>query len=199
MGNNKKPSNNADFLTLKLSANSLMGKQSVRTTFRLPMKAINLLSITAAQLGLKQKSLFDQLIEDSNILRHVAEEIQNIQPTDEIRYQKTYVISKSSLASLSKVAQEHHMSRDVLVEMSIKRLLPVIDDEQKKQEKRKIILSDLEAYLAHGKKLLQKSCRMLGKDDQISKRLADLVVLCHKSVAELDETVEKGKQMENLL
>ena len=180
-----------------LTANSLMGKQSVRTTFRLPSQIIDLLSIAASQLGLKQKSLFDLLLEDSKILHQVAEEEKESHPVEEERRQKTFVISLSSLSSLSRVAKEHHVPRDILVEMSIKRLFPVISDEHAKQEKRKIMLKEIRSYLGEGKKLLKKSSELLGEKDQISVRLAELVDLCDKSVMELDDVVEKGKRLDS--
>ena len=55
-----------------LDANTLRGRQSVRATFRLPPPIIELLSIAANQLGIKQKSLFDQLVEDREVLEQVA-------------------------------------------------------------------------------------------------------------------------------
>jgi len=41
----------------------LRGRQSVRTTFKLSERSIDALSILAGQLGIKQKSLFDHLID----------------------------------------------------------------------------------------------------------------------------------------
>ena len=42
----------------------LLGKKSVRATFKLHPTAIQLLSVLASQLGIKQKSLFDYLMEE---------------------------------------------------------------------------------------------------------------------------------------
>ena len=55
----------AEFPELGLTADLLKGKQSIRATFKLPPDIIRLLSIAASQLGIKQKTLFDQLVEDS--------------------------------------------------------------------------------------------------------------------------------------
>ncbi|RPI51694.1 MAG: hypothetical protein EHM49_06780, partial [Deltaproteobacteria bacterium] len=52
---------------LTITAMGLRGKQSVRATFRLPDHIIKLLGMVASQLGLKQKSLFDQLVEDKEV------------------------------------------------------------------------------------------------------------------------------------
>ena len=194
----EKKSSIVDIPQTQLSANSLQGKQSVRTTFSLPEQMIDLLSVAAGQLGVKQKSLFDHLVEDREVLQQVAEEAQSYQPAGEERRSKTFVMSRTALLSLEKVAKKSHMPRDILVEVSIRRLLPVMDNEQEKQEKRQAILKDCKAYLGQGEKLLKKSARLLGKEDQIYKRLEDLVNLCDKSVTELSEVVEKGKRMEGL-
>ena len=53
---------------------ALRGKQSIRATFRLTANCINAINIVATQLGIKQKSLFDHLIEDPVILAAIASE-----------------------------------------------------------------------------------------------------------------------------
>jgi hypothetical protein len=181
---------------LDLTIGSLLGKQSVRTTFRLPQQIIDLLSIVSNQLGLKQKSLFDQLVENRKILDQVAADAQNYQQIEEKRRPKTFVISKKSLDALDYVARERNLPRDVLVEVSINRLLPIIATEQEKQAIRKSLLTSLEAHLRQGKKILHKAGKLLGQEDQLYQRLEQLMLLSDKNVSELKEVVEKGKCME---
>jgi hypothetical protein len=181
---------------LELTVGSLLGKQSVRTTFRLPQQIIDLLSIVSNQLGLKQKSLFDQLVENRKILDQVAADAQNYQQIKEKRRPKTFVISKKSLDTLDYVARERNLPRDVLVEVSINRLLPVIATEQEKQAIRKSLLTSLEAHLRQGKKILHKAGKLLGQEDQLYLSLEQLMLLSDKNVSELKEVVEKGKCME---
>jgi len=187
-----------EFPDLELTAGSLMGRQSVRTTFRLPEQVISLLSIVSNQLGLKQKSLFDQLVENRSILYQVAGEAQSYRPVTSVRRAKTFVISKNSLDALDDVARDHQMPRDILVEISINRLLPVISAEQEKQKKRKLILKDMEAYLLQGKKLLAKAGKSLGREDPIVKGMYSIVSLCDRSVAQLESLIEKGKCLDQL-
>ena len=61
----------------KPSALDLRGRQSVRATFRLSEDCIEAISILSAQLGIKQKSVFDHLMEDAQILRNMASELEN--------------------------------------------------------------------------------------------------------------------------
>lgn len=62
--------------TQDFSLDSLKDMQSVRATFTLPKKTINLLSTVANQLGVKQKLIFDHLAENKHVLSEVADEAQ---------------------------------------------------------------------------------------------------------------------------
>lgn len=187
----KKPGENLD-----LSMDYLRGKQSVRATFRLPNEVIDLLSVIAGQLGIKQKSLFDQLVENPAILGQVAEEARNYRGDEKTRRQKTFVISRNSLVSLDDIARQEQIPRDVLVEISIKRLLPVIESELDKHEKRKILLKEMKTYLGQGKKLLGIAGNLLGKGDRFYVMIDNQVKLCEKNVAAINSLIEKGKPME---
>ncbi|MBU0673178.1 MAG: hypothetical protein KJ950_00885 [Proteobacteria bacterium] len=189
----KKYGNSALFI----SAEGLKGKQSVRATFRLPNHLIDLLGLVAAQLGLKQKSLFDQLIEDAGVLEKVAEKVSEQGLTNGERRQKTFVLSKRSLQVLDMVARQSHVSRDVLVEVSIKRLLPLMNAEQERQKKRTVAFHEMESYLQQGRKLLQRAERLLGRDDRCSEIIRAAVESCGDSAAALRGIIEKGQSVEN--
>ena len=186
--------------TLSISAEGLKGRRSVRATFRLPPQVIELLGIAAAQLGLKQKSLFDQLMEDADILTRVAENAPSesaLTPNRE-RQQKTYVLSKKSLETLETVAGRQEVSRDILVEASIRRLLPVMSAEQAKLKKRELLLKDMQEYLGRGEKILHKTAKLLGRDDQVYEMMEKVVGLCREQVFIIHGMIEKGQSMEDL-
>jgi hypothetical protein len=90
-----------------LTSTSLKKKQSVRATFRLPDEIINLLSVVASQLGLKQKSLLDQLVEDKELLGRLVEKKIATEDVErkEVRA-KTFVVSRNSLHTLDNIARE---------------------------------------------------------------------------------------------
>ncbi len=184
---------------LFISAKGLKGRQSVRATFKLPENIINLLGIVAAQLGIKQKSLFDQLVEDRDILAKVAERAHKTVHEKNARRQKTFVLSRHSLDVLDSVAKQHKIPRDFLVETSIERLLPVINAEQEKHEKRKLIYRDMKNYLRQGQKLLRKTEDVLGREDHVSKKLGKIVHTCEANVSELAEIIEGGRAMEEFI
>ena len=180
-----------------LSMEDLKGKQSVRATFRLPKRVIDLLSVLSGQLGIKQKSLFDQLIEDATILGQIAEGARDFSPAQKDRCQKTFVISRSSLVSLDFIAERERIPRDLLVEISIKRLLPLIESELEKHQKRKILLKEMNDYAKQGRRLLEKAEDLLGVDDKLYELISQQVNLAERNLLTLKRMVEKGSPMEN--
>lgn len=155
-----------------LSADRLRGRQSVRATFRLSTEVIGLLSMAASQLGLKQKSLFDQLVEDREVLAQLAEVADRYQPRGEQRQQKTYVISRDALLALDFVAKSTGLPRDLLVELCIQRLVPVLDSELEKQQKRAAVLGELAVLCQQAEALYQQTAERLGEDDPATRLLA---------------------------
>lgn len=174
----------------------LRGRQSVRATFRLSERAIGALSIVSVHLGIKQKSLFDHLIEDSDTLRLIAREIESNEFGRLNRIQKTYVLSRKTLSSLDRAARSHNAPRDALVEYSIQRLLPIILKEREKHLMRKEILGDLTEFLKDGEKILRKSKDSLGSDDPVYDRLRAAMVGLVNAYRHIDSYVEKGKIIE---
>ena len=108
MNESKSKKTNFSFDTLK-------GMQSVRATFTLPKHTINLLSAVANQLGVKQKSIFDHLVENKEALDQIADEAQDYRPKRHQRKQKTFVLSRNCLSPLDAFAREYRLPRDVLV------------------------------------------------------------------------------------
>jgi predicted DNA-binding protein YlxM (UPF0122 family) len=179
------------------STADLLGKQSVRATFKLTPQAINAISIVSAHLGIKQKSLFDQLMDDDASLSMIAHEIHssNIQLGN--RIQKTYVLSRKTLLCLDTTAKKFNAPRDILVEYSIQRLLPIIIREKEKHLKRKEIVEDLFHHLQNGYELLQKTKNLLGEDDPVFERIRSAVTACEGAHTFVDLFMKKSEVIED--
>ena len=178
------------------SSSELRGRQSVRATFRLSERAIEVLSVVSYHLGIKQKSLFDHLLEDMEALNLIAERFKSEEFDQPNRTQKTYVLSRRTLRSLEQVAASFDTPRDALVEYSIQRLLPVIAKEREKQGLRQEIFTDMTRYLNEGEKILKKARERLGEEDPLYNRLETgfrALLNAHKDISSL---VEKGKGIE---
>lgn len=172
-----------------LSADRLRGRQSVRATFRLPIEAIGLLSMAANQLGLKQKSLFNQLVENREVLTQLAQLADRDQPRAEHRQQKTYVLSRDALLALEYVAKSTGLPRDLLVELCIQRLVPVLDSEQEKQQKREEILDELAVLCRQAEALYQQTAERLGEDDPATRLVDSLLLQNNRHLRELQQLV----------
>ena len=178
-------------------ASDLRGRQSVRATFKLTEGCIDAISIVAAHLGIKQKSLFDHLVEDTSSLSSIAREIQHVKLANQARIQKTFVISRRSLSSLEKISQNCDAPRDALVEYFVKRLLPIIANEREKHNKRKDMLGEIENHFKKGNKLLKKMRSLLGVDDPIYQKLEPVMMVYEKAFNDIDFFIEKGKIIED--
>ncbi len=183
---------------ITLTVDDLKQKQSVRATFKLPQQSINLLRMAARQLGVKQKSLFDQLLGNPAALTQLIQNSQEFAGSTKDCKQKTFVISRDSLSSLNQTAKLEKISRNLLVEISISRLLPIIADELERHEKRKGILLDMKAHLQQGKEILRESDRLLGSEDLLSGMLKKQMKNAQADIAEIDALMERGAAMEKL-
>jgi hypothetical protein len=187
----------AEGLTLPRSLTSgLRGRQSVRATFKLTEGCIEAISIVATHLGIKQKSLFDHLIEDMQSLSSIAREIQSSKLRIQNRVQKTYVMSRKSLLSLEQVSKNYNAPRDSLVEFSVQRLLPIIARERERHEKRKEILAGITKHFNQGVKILHNINELLGEDEPIFDRFATTMAVYQKSYEQIESYIEKGKIIE---
>ncbi|MFH0783613.1 MAG: hypothetical protein V2B20_16900 [Pseudomonadota bacterium] len=173
----------------------LRGRQSVRTTFKLSERSIDALSILAGQLGIKQKSLFDHLIEDTQALRVIASEFANVGQAAQ-RVAKTYVISRKTLESLEKVSEQYNTPRDALVEYSIERILPLLVREKEKHGKRKLLMEELQQYLERGTTLLDRAESDLGQDDPVFLAVLNMIRSVNNCCRELESCVERGNKIE---
>jgi len=190
-------SSRSQFTLSKASAADLRGRQSVRATFRLSAEAIEALSIAAVHLGIKQKSLFDHLIEDIQALDAVAEELEVFRIEARRRVQKTYVLSRRTLQTLERACRQFDTPRDMLVECSIQRLLPIIAREKRKHELRKKLFADLQQLAAQGRRVLNTAREGLGPGDPFCDRMQGVQNLLENAQRDIDAFIEKGKMIEN--
>ena len=192
----KKDDKNRVPLPLPSSAD-LRGRQSVRATFKLSPTAIDALSIVAVHLGIKQKSLFDHLIEDTDTLTRIAEEIEAEGFRQLDRTQKTFVISRRTLTCLEELSKRFNAPRDALVEYSIQRLLPVIAVERKKHARRKEVMEHISTFLGQGQQLLAGVKSVLGDDDPVYVRFRAAIQTLESAHDLIAAYVTKGNIIED--
>jgi hypothetical protein len=174
----------------------LVGKQSVRATFKLSEDCINAISIVAAHLGIKQKSLFDHLLEDPQLLDAVARELRDMQYSRRNPVQKTFVLSRNSLVLLERTAKSHNTPRDALIEFSVQRLLPLIAEERKKHVRRKAHIADIERHFSEGVQILERLSEKVGRQDYLTGKMASVMANYESALQEIRALLEKGKLIE---
>lgn len=178
------------------SSANLRGKQSVRTTFKLSERAIIALSLLSTQLGIKQKSLFDHLMEDVEALEHIAREFEDFANTEK-RVAKTYVISRKTLENLECISLKFDTPRDALVEYSIERILPLLQKEKEKHEKRKDIAVEVLKYLQNGLELMENVESSLGKDDPVFSEILSMMRGVNNCNENIEALVSRGEKIED--
>ncbi len=188
------------FNTIGISGSTfdeLRGRQSVRATFKLTGDCIEAISIVATQMGIKQKSLFDHLFQDIDTLSTIAQKYRNARLQSANRVQKTYVLSRNSLLSLEDVAKHFNAPRDVLIEISVQRLLPIITNERQRYAKRKTVLAKILRHLEDGRKLLNAAYTELGEEDPITERLTAVMGVYESAFKQMSGFMERGKGIED--
>ena len=186
---------NLDYALLLTKASDLMGRQSVRVTFKLSAEFIEAISILSAQLGIKRKSLFDHLMEDMDSLRTIASQLERGRRVKRDRIQKTFVISKKSLLALEAVSKKFSAPRDDIVEYSIMRLFPILATERRKQKLREVALSKIATHFIKTSKLLDSVKQLVGKDDPLSTAFEDVWVAYETAFKVIEDLVAKGRRI----
>ena len=177
-------------------SSDLRGRQSVRTTFKLSPRSIDALSLLAAQLGIKQKSIFDHLVDDTTALKALAREIEKKGEIGHNRVAKTYVISRRTLENLEQVCKRYQTPRDALVEFSIERILPLIQEEKKKHENRKKLSNKLDRFLAESRELLKEADRLLDRDDPVFEQIYQAARTVQTGHDEIRSIIDRGARLE---
>ncbi len=173
----------------------MRGRQSVRTTFKLSERAITALSILAGQMGIKQKSLFDHLMDDIHALKTIAREFENF-PKKDRRVTKTFVISRKTLEILEAISAQYNTPRDALVEFSIQRILPLVEREKARHRKRVEIETHLAEHVRQSARLLRDAVEALGEEDPIVQEMYSMLRSNDLIYKRIRAYVEKGKKIE---
>lgn len=178
---------------------NLKERQSGRSTFRLAAEYIDALKMLSTQLGIKQKSLFDYLMEDDKTLRTIAGKAQSEPLNRKNRIQKTFVVSKRSLYALDRISKQFDVSRDDIVAYSIQRLLPILKKEQKKQIHREAALTIIAEHFQQISEILDHMKHTLEKDDPVFQSMQTIVSEYQNAFSKIENLVEKGKGIGDVL
>ena len=179
---------------LQLDTEKLRAKQSVRTTFKLPEKTINLLKVSAKHLGIKQKTLLDQLLEDEKALKLLTNDAVTHSRNDSDCRPKTFVLSKKALDQIEDVSCSYEVPRDFLVELSVSRLASYVDSLAETHDKRRTLMKELDRYGEQLEELSVKANSILKEDDDFGIKVENLTKRTRKYVGEIRRTVKEKSE-----
>ncbi len=181
----------------RASATILRRRQSTRVTFRLTTKCIEAMNILGSHLRLKPKSLFDHMVQESEILDAIAIRAEGLNLDDQPRQAKTYVISRDAVELLDEVARSRKISRDALVEASVQHLMPLIEKEQVRHTSRKSLVLRMERHLESGRKLLDDMVVELGDNDPMSDKMKNVMAAYERAFSSISAFIHKGANIED--
>ena len=181
-------------LELQLDPEELRAKQSVRTTFRLTEKTINLLKVAAKHLAIKQKTLLDQLIEDEKTLNLLADDAITHARNENKCRPKTLVLSQKALDLIEKISYIYDIPRDFLIELSVARLASYINSLAQTHAKRRDLLGELDQYKTQLTDMAEKAGKMLQDDDVFQVKLGNLVEKTVRQAEEIKKTVKNESE-----
>jgi hypothetical protein len=177
----------------RMTTLALKGKQSIRTSFKLSEGCIQAINIVATQLGIKHRSLFDYLVEDNESLETLAKEIVKIEPSKNKGSQKSFIVSRDTLKAIDSLCEKLNISRDTLIEVSVKRLLPIIEKEMKSHSKRKELFELVDKQYQESRKMLNLIKQGVGTEDPAYKAYQATVATCKQVKKQFNEILSKGE------
>ena len=180
----------------KMTTLALTGKQSVRTSFKLSPGCIRAINIVATQLGIKHRSLFDYLVEDTDALEALAKEIVKSAPSRNKGSQKSFILSRETLRAIDNLCEKLTVSRDTLIELSVRRLLPIIEKEMEYHRKRQELYDLVEKHYQQGRKVLDAIRKSVGTDDPAYHAYQATVTACKQAKKQFHAVIARGKVIE---
>ena len=191
---NKSSKKGTSTITLpRMTTLALKGKQSVRTSFKLSEGCIHAINIVATQLGIKHRSLFDYMVEDTRSLEALAKEIVEKESNENKGFQKSFIVSRETLLVIDSLCKKLKVSRNTLIELSVRRLLPIIEKEMKNHLKREEMFELVDKHYQESRKVLNLIKKGVGTEDPAYKTYQTTVAACKQVRKQYKEIISKSK------
>ena len=160
----------------------LLGKQSIRTTFKLKKETIATIAELAKEYSVTQKEVFDivcdKLLREKEIQSLVVDR-RSYLPEGSIR--KTYVLSRTALVVLNQFSEKAGVTRDELVVTlfeSFKQLIAISREKELELHGEAVeIINNFNATV-HG--VQEQITQLLGPADPIALRFNKIMILTEK-------------------
>ena len=185
----------------KLPSISLRDKQSVRTTFRLKRETYETISWLANYNGVTKKELIDHAVVTLSELEGAYKAL--LEKSDEIFAEKddgsavfvrkTQVVTRKTLEILNKLSKELNISRDKLVERTIKVLKMINQNQVQKHEKALTKIEQLASQVEKTKDALKK---LLEEEDPILARVYQVNAIVDRLYTAICSEISEGEPID---
>ena len=92
------------------------------------------------------------------------------------------------------MSSRYDIARDLLVELSISRLVSYMDSLSETHEKRRTLLLEIDGYKSQLEKLLEKAHSMLKKEDPFLYKLETITKFTRKNIGDMRKTVKSKNE-----
>ncbi|MBJ6799713.1 hypothetical protein [Geomonas propionica] len=169
-----------------------------RTTCTLTKEGGDSLACLTSEFGLTQKRIFSSIFEQPSLLDAVLDFAKTIGDTPEQRQtRKSVVIGKKDLKSLNEISKSNGLSRDLLIESTIRFLaLLLIKDKDGRIAKHKEALGRLNDLWATMGTLEKELFELLADGDPILERYSKVVVVLINLVNEIEAEIATGANID---
>ncbi|PIS30007.1 MAG: hypothetical protein COT43_02700 [Candidatus Marinimicrobia bacterium CG08_land_8_20_14_0_20_45_22] len=185
-----------------LRPNEIIGKRSVRTTFKISEITEDSLKTIFKRDKLKPKEFFDIICSSSKasevILGYIKKSISNGSDIyGVLNKRKTLVISKNSLHFFNQKSSELKVTRDVLFNIcviSYKLLMDdILDKEKEKEQKACEIVTD---FWGEAEEIEKQLTELLGEDNPVTQRFSLILIHIMNLYTAIDTKLKTGEPID---
>lgn len=177
----------------------MKGKEpDTRTTCTLTKDGNDSLTCLMDEFGITQKKVFSVVFEQPSVLETVLELAKNTPDAqDQRQIRKSLVIGKKDLRSLNEISKSHGLSRDLLIECTIKFLTVLLkNDKDSRLTKHKEALDRLNEVWGRMEQLEREITELLPEGDPILERYGKVVVVLMNLVHDIEAEITTGASID---
>lgn len=179
----------------KSSGLKLTPKQyPLRTTFRISQEGHAAIKSVSEKYGMKNADVFDMASSLINEIYQKGIDLSSVKDVSEKTIRKTYLINKTTLSKLRKLANEIKLPRDLLIDKMVIILKIMLDKElsAKHTKYRNALEKTIKPFWRHAEKIENLLKKELGEDDPITSRFGFIIILIMNLSMAIEENINKG-------
>ncbi len=173
----------------------MKGKEpDTRTTCTLTEDGNDSLTCLMDEFGITQKKIFAVVFDQPSTVETVLEFAKKtIDAPEQRQFRKSLVIGKKDLKALNEISKSQRISRDLLIESTIRFLSILLkNDKESRIKKHRQALDSLNELWGRMEDLEKEFAELLPEDDPILERYGKVVVVLMNLVHEIEAEISTG-------